>query len=108
MGKYLKIIVALMFLGITLATPAHAQNDWAAQQRALKAQQRIEWNALLDQQRNRKASWNARKTTSAERSLANHQMQRERRDMKQRHKDTMQDMKDRQKSLNQIQRSYNR
>ena len=108
MGKFLKFFVALMFLAIALATPAQAQNDWGAQQRALKAQQRIEWNALLDQQRNRRASWKARQTTSAERSLANHQMQRERRDMKQRHKDTMQDMKDRQKSLAQIQRAYNR
>ena len=109
MRNYLIVMVATMCLGISLASMVRAQNvDWQAQRKQLKSQQKLERNALKVQQQNRKRSWNAGRTTRAERAKANHQMQRERRDLKQKQKDAMQDMKDRRRSLKDMQRAYGR
>lgn len=109
MRKYLIVMVAALCLGFVSAIPARAQYvDWHAQKKQLKSQQKLEYNALKVQQRNRRQSWNRARVSSAERARANHQMKRERRDLRQRQKDAMQDMKDRQRSLNAVNRSYRR
>jgi len=107
MRRYLFILAASMLLGIGLATPLRAQNvDYGAQRKMLKSQQKLEWHALMVQQQARKQSWKGRQVSGAERALANHQMERERRDMKMRQKDQMQDLKDRQRNLQEMQRAY--
>jgi len=109
MRKFWIVMVATMFLGISSATAVRAQNvDWRSQKKQLQKQQKLEYNALRTQQRNRKQSWNRGHVSSAERARASHQMKRERRDLKVRQKDALQDMRDRQRSLNAINRSYGR
>jgi biopolymer transport protein ExbB/TolQ len=109
MRKYLIVMVATMCLGISSATAVRAQNvGWSAERKQLKAQQKLEFNALKVQQRNRKQSWNRQRVTSAERAQANHQMKRERRNLKQRQKDALQDLKDRQKAVSDMNRAYGR
>jgi hypothetical protein len=107
MRKYLVVMVATMCLGVSLASLVQAQNnDWGAQRKQLKVQQKRERNALKIQQRNIKQSWKNSRVPSATRTEAKHQMQRSSRDMKQKQKDAIQDLKDRQKSLKESQRMY--
>lgn len=107
MRNYLSVMVAMVFLGISLATTVQAQNvDWQTQRKMLKSQQKLEWHSLMVQQQNRKLSWKGQRVASTQRTEANHQMERERRDLKQRQKDAKQDMNDRQRSLKAMQHAF--
>lgn len=107
MNRYLIVVIATICLGVSLAAPARAQHvDGRTQQKMLKSQQKLEWHALKVQQQNRRLSWKGQRVSSTQRTQANHQMQRERRDLKMRQKDALQDAKDRGRSLRAVQHSY--
>ncbi|HTS69987.1 MAG TPA: hypothetical protein VMO17_13480 [Terriglobia bacterium] len=107
MHKNLVVMVAAMCLGACLAGAARAQDvDWGAQRRQLKQQQKLELDSLKAQQHNMKQSWSSGHISSAERSRAEHQMQRELRDLKQRQKDAMQDLKDHEKAMKEMHHAY--
>jgi len=105
MRNYLIVMVATVFVGISLATAVRAQNiDWRAQVKQLKSQQKLERDALKVRQRNVKQSWKTARVSSATRAQGTHRMQRERRDLIQKQKDELQNLKDRQRASKENQR----
>jgi hypothetical protein len=107
MRKYLIMMLASILLGFGSAGAARAQNvDWGAQKKQMQTQQKLEWRNMTLQQKNMKRSWKGQRVTSAQRTAANREMQRQRRDLKTRQKDALQDFKDRQRNGVAIQRTY--
>ena len=105
MRNCLIVMVATMCLGFGFAPTVRAQNvDWRAQVKQLKAQQKLDLNALKARQRSVKQSWKNTQVSPATRAQAKHQMQRERRDLIQKQKDALQNLKDLQRASKENQR----
>src|SRR5271169_4687062 len=69
MRKFWIVMVATICLGIGSAAAVRAQNvDWRTQKKQIQKQQKVEYNALKTQQRNRRRSWNRQSVSSAERA----------------------------------------
>ena len=107
MRNFPVVMIAALFLGLSLAGGAQAQS-LRQQKKQLKAHQKQEFKVLRQQQKNRMRSLKQVPVSKAVLLQTKHQMQRDRRAMRDKQKDDMQDLKDRQRTLKESQRVYNR